>query len=413
MYFNPQGNTFNSVQVDHVTFSQTGGAGEVARLLATSQQALGIDSRLLSLIPGDLRSNPLHWPQITLAAAIDDGAVSNHSRPTILSLYRSRISKLRLGALRENSIVHLHWLPGVLTHEHVRKLLAEGRKVVWTLHDMAPFTGVCHHSHGCAGFHGDCSDCPQVRPGFKRAVEVNLSRKVFEGIEKNLILVAPTPWLATQARASSIFKHQRIELIENPIRPEFFEAGSEKITTEATSANYQVPTGPLVLTAVASDLTNPAKGIADLVKIVTDISGKNHRIHLQLVGGRGKSFHNPALGIFWLGKADVSEMIQIARKTDLLASASTAESAGLVVREFGAQGVPTLSLRSGGIADLIQDGQSGFLASDLSDLALRLMKILEGKLTFAGLKIEAQKASSINKPDRVSETYLDAYRSLG
>ncbi len=395
-----------------MTFSKTGGAGEVASILATAQNGLGIDARLLNLVSGDLKSEPFTRPLITVAAALDEFMVSNHESPTILSLYRSRLSQLSLKALRSESVVHLHWLPGVMAHEQVRKLLSEGRKVVWTLHDMAPFTGVCHHSHGCNGFQGDCSDCPQVRNDFKKAVGVNLTKKIFERIEKNLILVAPTLWMASQARASSTFKNQRIEVIENPIRPAFFETAPIPTSTKVTDTSFHEAGGALRLTAVASDLTNPAKGIADLADIVKRIRGINPRVHLQLVGGRGNSFHNPAFGISWLGKADVSEMVQIARKTDLLISASTAESAGLIVREFGAQGVPTLALRSGGISDLIQDGHSGFLASDLSDLEVKLLNILTRNLTIAGLKIEAKKAASANKPGLVSKTYLDVYRSL-
>jgi glycosyltransferase involved in cell wall biosynthesis len=401
------------VLVDHVTFSKTGGAGEVASILATAQNGLGIDARLLNLVSGDLKSEPFTRPLITVAAALDEYMVSNHESPTILSLYRSRLSQLSLKALRSESVVHLHWLPGVMAHQQVRKLLSEGRKVVWTLHDMAPFTGVCHHSHGCNGFQGDCSDCPQVRNEFKKAVELNLTKMVFDRKEKNLILVAPTPWMANQARASSIFKDQRIEVIENPIRPAFFESASVATSNAVTDRSSHGSGETLRLTAVASDLTNPAKGIADLVDIVKKIRSINPRVHLQLVGGRGNSFHNPALGISWLGKADVSEMVQIARKTDLLVSASTAESAGLIVREFGAQGVPTLALRSGGMADLIQDGRTGFLASDISDLPLKLMNILEGNLSIAELTNETRAASTTNKPDRVSDTYLDAYRSLG
>jgi glycosyltransferase involved in cell wall biosynthesis len=315
-------------------------------------------------------------------------------------------------AFERSDVINLHWVAGIVHLTSFFKRFGGKKPIVWTLHDMAPFTGVCHHSHGCNGFQGDCSDCPQVRNGFKKAVGVNLTKKIFEQIEKNLILVAPTLWMASQARASSTFKNQRIEVIENPIRPAFFETASIPTSAKVTDTSFHEAGGALRLTAVASDLTNPAKGIADLVDIVKKIRSINPRVHLQLVGGLGNSFHNPTLGISWLGKADVSEMVQIARKTDLLISASTAESAGLIVREFGAQGVPTLALRSGGISDLIQDGHSGFLASDLSDLELKLLNILTGNLTIAGLKIEAKKAASANKPGLVSETYLDVYRSL-
>ena len=395
--------------VDHVTFSKTGGAGEVASILATAQNSLGIDARLLTLVSGDLKSEPFTRPLITAAAALDEYLVSNHSSPTILSLYRSRLSQLNPKALRSGSVVHLHWLPGVIAHEQVKTLLAEGRKVIWTLHDMAPFTGVCHHSHGCSGFKGDCSNCPQVRNGFKKAVELNLTKKVFDRTEKNLILVAPTPWMASQALASSIFKNQRIEMIENPIQPAFFESASVATSNAVTNKSLQMVSGALRLTAVATDLTNKAKGIADLVDIVKRIRNKNPRVHLQLVGGRGKSFHNPALGISWLGKVDVSEMVQIARKTDLLISASTAESAGLIVREFGALSVPTLALGSGGISDLIENKVSGILVRTLGELSTAISSIMDGAISLAKMRGHAAALARANEPGVVSRDYLALY----
>jgi glycosyltransferase involved in cell wall biosynthesis len=397
------------VLVDHVTFSKTGGAGEVARLLATAQSGLGIDARLFSLISGDLKSEPFTRPLITVAAALDQYVVSNHSSPTILSLYRSRLSQLNPQTLRSGSVVHLHWLPGVLAHEQVRKLLADGRKVVWTLHDMAPFTGVCHHSHGCSGFQGDCSNCPQVRPVFKKAVEFSLSSKSFDKFEKNLVLVAPTPWMAKQARASSIFKNQRIEVIENPVRPEFFEPASKNTSNEDADTILQEAGGVLRLTAVASDLSNPAKGIADLIDVVKRVRSKNPRVHLQIVGGRGNSFHNPALGISWSGKADVSEIVQIARKTDLLISASTAESAGLIVREFGALSVPTLALGSGGIGDLIENEVSGLVVRTVGELSTAISSVMDGAISLSKMGGQAALLARANEPSVVAKDYLALY----
>ena len=398
--------------MDHVTFSQTGGAGEVARLLATSQQELGIEARLLSLISRDLRSEPFAQSRITVAAALDEFIVSNHSNQTMLSLYRSRLSQLSADAIRKDSIVHLHWLPGVLTHTRVRELLDEGRKVVWTLHDMAPFTGVCHHANGCDGFESSCSDCPQVKSFFNKTVEINLSKKLFDGAEKNLILVAPTPWLAKQAQRSLAFRNQRIKIIDHPIRPEFLKAGIPRSIDRAHAEVVGDVAKPLTLTAVASDLQNPAKGMRDLIRIVTRVRQIDQRVSLQLVGKRGGALHNPINGISWLGEVDTEGMVEIARASDLLVSASKAESAGLIVREFGAVGVPTLALRSGGIADLIKDGESGILASDLGELASRLGAIANLNLNLHELGSKAQELAAFNNPARVSKAYLSAYKEL-
>lgn len=412
MYFKPQGNSLNPVQVDHVTFSQTGGAGEVAKLLAASQQDSGIDSRLISLISGDLRSNPLRWPRITVAAAIDEFAVSNHSSPTILSLYRSKVEELKPSVFRNQSIIHLHWLQGVLTHQSVRRLLGSGKKVVWTLHDMSPFTGSCHHAHGCEGFREACSDCPQVRDIFKKSVAISFGRKIFDSQQRNLLLVAPTPWLALQAQKSIIFRNQEIVVIENPIRQDFFDTKRAiKFGDSSGRANLE-GNRTLRVTAVASDLCNPAKGISHLVDMVSALRRTTENIHLSLVGRRGDAFHNPVNGISWLGNLSAEELARVAQKTDLLLSGSTAESAGLVVREFGAAGVPTLALNVGGIADLIENNSSGWLASSLPEMSSALVGIAMEPQRISELAKKAAELAQRNRPEFVAQQYVDQYEKL-
>jgi glycosyltransferase involved in cell wall biosynthesis len=275
---------------------------------------------------------------------------------------------------------------------------------------MAPFTGVCHHSHGCSGFQGDCSECPQVRNGFKKAVELNLTKKVFDRIEKNLILVAPTPWIAKQARASSVFKNQRIEVIENPIRDEFFQE-QESASLHRQRPNSETP-GQLVLTAVASDLSNPAKGIENIVDIYQRVREMNSSIRLNLIGRRGHQFNKPSLGIHWLGSLSAKEIIEVACQTSLLVSSSKAESAGLTVREFGALGVPSIAIRAGGIENLIEDGFSGFLVDDEAGLEQKLSDLATGRIKVSELGARALEISLNNKPEIIGQIYKDLYTSI-
>ena len=395
--------------VDHVTFSKTGGAGEVAGLLAKAQIELGADAQLLYLIDKDLRAEAFHVPTITAAAALDKTIVSNHSTPMLISFFRSKLNRLNQGRLRSSSIIHLHWVSGLMDHKRVRSLLDSGRKVVWTLHDMAPFTGTCHHSHGCDGFEGECARCPQVRSAFQRAVKINLEQKIFNGFERNLTLVSPTPWLAHRAKKSSAFRNQRIEVIENPIRYEFYQGSGDvgwrqRISLRSTKDQ-------LVFTAVASDLSNPAKGIQNLVDIFLRIRPLDQSIKLNLIGRRGEAFHSPQSGVYWRGSLGTTELIRIARESNLLISNSVAESAGLTVREFGSLGIPTLALRSGGIEDLIQDGVSGLLASNESDLTEKLSKIIKHDLEISLLGDSARELAIESKPSVCAQKYMDVYSS--
>ena len=49
--------------------------------------------------------------------------------------------------LRDADVVHVHWINEGIYSSHFLSDL--GKPVVWTLHDMWPFTGGCHYSEGC------------------------------------------------------------------------------------------------------------------------------------------------------------------------------------------------------------------------------------------------------------------------
>ena len=50
-------------------------------------------------------------------------------------------------------VVHLHWInQGMLSLNSIKKIINSGKPIVWTMHDMWPFTGICHHARECDNF---------------------------------------------------------------------------------------------------------------------------------------------------------------------------------------------------------------------------------------------------------------------
>jgi hypothetical protein len=89
-------------------------------------------------------------------------------------------------------------------------------KIVWTLDDMNPFTGVCHYSANCEGFRTGCSDCPAIRPHLSASLaSSNLAKKM--AISESLVgsYVAPTDWIQEQFLASELGKGKSIQKIYN------------------------------------------------------------------------------------------------------------------------------------------------------------------------------------------------------
>ena len=66
----------------------------------------------------------------------------------------------------EADIIHLHWInQGFLSLKGIAKILRSGKPVVWTLHDMWAFTGICHYNGDCDRYKDCCGKCPVLYGG--------------------------------------------------------------------------------------------------------------------------------------------------------------------------------------------------------------------------------------------------------
>jgi hypothetical protein len=109
-------------------------------------------------------------------------------------------------------IINLHWVcNGYLQVETLAKLK---KPIIWTLHDMWPFTGGCHYVQDCDKYKDSCGACPQLESNR----DFDLSRWVWNrkirALKKvNPIIVTTSQWMADCARQSSLFKNFRVETI--------------------------------------------------------------------------------------------------------------------------------------------------------------------------------------------------------
>lgn len=65
----------------------------------------------------------------------------------------------RVDAL-DPDVLHLNWMGGGFLD--VGNIADFDRPIVWTLHDMWPFTGGCHYTADCDGFESSCGSCPSL-----------------------------------------------------------------------------------------------------------------------------------------------------------------------------------------------------------------------------------------------------------
>ena len=397
------------MQIDHITFSKTGGAGIVAETIANAQRELGHDATVLTVVDSDLRSEPLRKPLLTMAAALDEWALSSHKEKTLFSPLRGNLESLDSSKIRPDSIIHLHWMPGVMNHQSVRNLLDSGRKVVWTLHDMNPFTGGCHHSHDCGQFTQGCSSCPQARTPFRRIVSMNLQRRTLEMKYPNLRVVSPTTWMLDQASRSTVFRDQQNLVIANPIDDIFFEQ------TNRQTARNQLGTAvdTFVGAVVAKDLSDANKNLALVIQAFEEASVRtSRRLALILIGKNGASYSSKLVDIKWLGEMTSKMISETACAADVFLSGSIAESAGMTIIEGAAMGIPSVALANGGTSGLIENEKTGILCPDPDSFVAGVLQLIENSKLLSELGVSAKVYAENHRADKVATRYIELYSSM-
>ncbi len=353
--------------VIHLSFSREGGAGGVARVLTDAQIATGRDAHHHFVIPHNLRAEPFSAPRHTLHAAADEYLVKAPSFDAPISLFRDRLGASLASVVAQADVLHVHNLNGVLRLLDLATVAAE-KRIIWTLHDMNPFTGACHYSLGCVGFTTDCSACPAVIKPFREEVSRALRHKVSAVARLgDLRIIAPSSWLAEEALKSAVFAGRNIPVIPNPLTP----AGSDRGISSGEALPPITPlSGPVRVCVVAQNLSDPVKNVGEAVAAFQKARESDPELQLTLVGRNGTEFQGP--GIFHTGPLAAPEVAKVYASSDALVVSSRAENSPLVIAEAAAVGCLALVGDVGGMPALVRELGAGATYTLLTELAMLL-----------------------------------------
>ena len=390
-----------TLRVLHLSFSSAGGAGSVAKILSNQQKLVGYDSELLSVIEENLRAAPLSSVVHTLAAGIDESVVKNRNFPAPISLVRDHVSPSLAEKLESADIVHLHGINGALSLEELAKNWPN-KKIIWTLHDMNPFTGTCHYSLGCQKFAAGCERCPAVKRAFQGMVTDSLSSKIRNvSALANLAIVAPSTWLAKQASASQVFHGHEIHVIANPADPSYFGAPQDS-PPQIAAANYTA-------VVVAKNLVDPVKNVNAAVGAFLSTVGDSTSAQLLLVGEGGKAFESSRVHL--LGPLSAKKLIPVLDSADVLIVSSLAENAPLVIAEAAARGVKSIVANVGGMPEMVEllgQGEVFDSPDQLSNILSRDMIAPHNSRKKARASLEKNASKSFS-PQAVAAKYAKVY----
>jgi glycosyltransferase involved in cell wall biosynthesis len=276
-------------------------------------------------------------------------------------------------------VINLHWINnGYLKIETIAKFK---KPIVWTLHDMWAFTGGCHYNGDCMNYTNSCGTCPQLHSN----KEKDLSRWIWQRKAKawqnlNLTIVTPSHWLAKCAASSSLFKDTRIEVIPNGLDTIQYRPIQKSV---ARSILGLPEDKQLILFGAMSAASDPRKGFSLLQSALQKLSQSGWGAQVELViFGASQPQNLPELGLksHYLGRLndDISLSLVYAA-ADVFLAPSIQDNLPNTVMESLACGTPCVAFDIGGMPDMIEHQQNGYLAKpfDTEDLAKGIVWVLE------------------------------------
>ena len=274
-------------------------------------------------------------------------------------------------------IVHLHWIANFLDYPSFFSSVPESVPIIWTLHDMNPFTGGCHYSWECRRYQSLCCNCPQLRKSSRSDLSTKnflLKKETLRG--KNLHVVADSRWLEREARTSPIFSEAKsIQTIHYGLDTQTFFPKDKG----ACRSVLGLAPDSIVISFGADHVGNRRKGMPELLAALSGI-GSNDRLVLLLFG---QSFPHlgqvdfPSIHFGFVQSPTLLSAIYSA--SDMFVIPSLHEAFGQTALESLACGTPVVGFRTGGIPDMIIHGETGLLAqpNDTNDLSAQIRWLMD------------------------------------
>ena len=273
-----------------------------------------------------------------------------------------------LPEFKDADVIHLSWINhGMLSLMDIDKIVGSGKPVVWTMHDLWPATAICHYARGCRNFISGCRNCRLLPGGGGRH---DLSYKVWNRkkrlyLKSDIHFVTCSNWLGIQAKQSALLQGMNVTSIPNPIDTRIFNSRDRQ---EAKTA-LGLPADKKVVLFVAQKVTDERKGAQFLVDALNQLSASNKALAeecvVALLGGRADELTaridipSYPLGYVYGDK----NIARIYNAADVFVIPSMEDNLPNTVMEAMACGVPCVGFNVGGIPEMIDHTQNGYVAN--------------------------------------------------
>ncbi len=370
-------------KVVHLCSQDYGGAGKAAYRLHKGLQQIGVNSKMLVLnkksgdpsvevFPSKYTErlqqslnvssyeSPL-WSQQVLRWQTELAKYPN--RPVGLEIFTDALSDIHIDQIqdiKDADIVNLHWVAGTLDYPSA-PLALKDKQIVWTLHDMNPFSGGCHYSGDCENYKESCGTCPQLGSTIAEDMSRQIwNHKYYAFKSLNLNIVTPSKWLANCASKSSLLSNYPVKVIPNGLPLNTFKPYAKTKIRKALN----IPDNAKVILFGADYLVNARKGFGYLLEALKRLlPHKDYATVVLTFGNLPEGLQiNTYHTICSLGSITDEDKLALAYSAaDVFVIPSIEDNLPNTVLEAMACGAPVVGFEIGGIPDMVEHKKTGYL----------------------------------------------------
>ena len=382
------------------TTERTGGAAIAANRLMHALKQENVEVAMLTRS----KKLPFYWERLRIFLAngcskrnLWQGDIANCGEDITLT-----------PEFQEADVIHLHWVnQGFLSLNVLEKVFRSGKRIVWTLHDQWPYTGICHYANSCEKYLHHCHFCPLLTKPRHHYLSYKVFRKKLKCYQNaDITFVGCSRWITEDAQNALLTRGHRVINIPNAI-----PAGTFHPMPKDEARNiFNLPKDKKLVLFGSQKVTDERKGIKFLAEACIQLRHDN--IELVVAGSASQQLQDMfPLPIHSVGYIDdETRMAQLYAAADVFVTPSLEDNLPNTIVEAMSCGTPCVGFRVGGIPEMIHHLQDGYVAyyRDTHDLAAGIRYVLSNpELAEAA----AQYAKETYDESRVAQLYLKTYQN--
>ena len=358
-----------------------GGAGVAAYRLHKGLRSIGVDSWFLS--PTKINNDPY-----SKKLKVKFKFISNITGRVTFRIglnFINNIDSFLLPFAEPTSsadVIHLHNIhdsSGGFFNYLAVPLLSRNKAIFWTLHDCWPATGHCAYSGSCNKYISGCGLCPDLNayPSIQNdatCLEWKIKQKSWK--LSNVNFIAPSRWMKRISETGATSKCSIHNIPYGIDNKNYIYHDKLNVRDE-----LGLPRSAAMLLILGSTFSVARKGALLLPSILEKLSAEIPNLYLISFGSipEWASRELPLQHRHFGNISDDEFKNRIYSAADLFLFPSLEDNLPVSVQESLASGTSVVAFDVGGMVDLIEDGQNGFLSplGDVDSLVKSARKILK------------------------------------